>query len=250
MATAAVQAQPPSPAVRPLVNAGAKDLADGKKIFDAQCAWCHGAEGTGGTGPNLQRTTLRNAASDAALAQLVRIGIPGTEMPSFAIALTERMAWQTAAYVKSLGRTKSKPLPGDAARGAALYGTTGCASCHVVSGSGGALGPELTRIGTLRGPSYLRDALITPAATHPPGYLVVRATRPDGSEVRGVRVNEDVFFVLIRDAGGTVHSLEKLKLAKLERQLEASLMPSYATRLSEAELDDMVAYLSGLRGEK
>jgi cytochrome c len=35
------------------VNAGAKDLADGKKIFDAQCAWCHGAEGTGGTGPNL-----------------------------------------------------------------------------------------------------------------------------------------------------------------------------------------------------
>jgi putative heme-binding domain-containing protein len=247
---AAVRAQPPAPQVRPLLNAGAKDLADGKKIFDAQCAWCHGAEGTGGTGPNLQRPTLRNAANDAALAQLVRIGIPGTEMPSFAIALTERMAWQTAAYVKALGRSKAKPLAGDAARGLALYGTNGCAACHIVSGSGGALGPELTRIGTLRGPSYLRDALVKPAVTHPPGYLVVRATRADGSEVRGVRVNEDVFFVLIRDAGGTVHSLEKSKLANLERQLEASLMPSYAARLSDTQLDDMVAYLSGLRGEK
>src|SRR6185369_789519 len=133
MATVAVHAQPPSPAVRPLVNAGAKDLADGKKIFDAQCGWCHGAEGTGGTGPNLQRTTLRNAANDAALAQLVRNGIPGTEMPSFAIALTERMAWQTASYVKSLGRTRARPLPGSAERGASLYDTSGCANCHVVS---------------------------------------------------------------------------------------------------------------------
>ena len=243
-------AQPAAPPVRALVNAGAKDLADGKKIFDSQCAWCHGTEGTGGTGPNLQRTTLRNAATDAALAQVVRNGIPGTEMPSFAIALTERMAWQTAAYVKSLGRTKSKPLPGAAARGSTLYGSNGCASCHIVSGNGGALGPELTRIGTLRGPSYLRDALVKPAATHPPGYLVVRATRADGSEVRGVRVNEDVFFVLIRDGSGTVHSLEKSTLTKLARQLEASLMPSYASRLSDAQLDDMVAYLSGLRGEK
>ena len=236
--------------VRPLVNAGAKDLAEGKRTFDSQCAWCHGVDGTGGTGPNLQRATLRNAATDTALAQLVRNGIPGTEMPSFAIALTDHMAWQTAAYVKSLGRTKAKPLPGDAQRGAALYSSNGCASCHVLSGSGGALGPELTRIGTLRGPSYLRDALIKPEATHPPGYLVVRATRADGSDVRGVRVNEDVFYILVRDAGGNVHSLEKATLAKLERQLEASLMPSYATRLSEAQLDDMVAYLAGLRGEK
>jgi cytochrome c oxidase cbb3-type subunit III len=251
LATASlVRAQPIVAPVRPLANAGARDLAEGQKIFDSQCAWCHGAAGTGGTGPNLQRTTLRNAATDAALAQLVRTGIPGTEMPSFAIALTEKMAWQTAAYVKSLGRTKSKPLPGDPTRGSALYGSNGCASCHVLSGSGGALGPELTRIGTLRGPTYLRDALVKPAATHPPGYLVVRATLNDGGVIRGVRVNEDVFYVLIRDAGGSIHSLEKAKLAKLDRELETSLMPSYATRLSDAQLDDMVAYLSGLRGDK
>ena len=35
-----------------------------------------------------------------------------------------------------------------------------------------------------------------------------------------------------------------------ERELDASLMPSYATRLKDAEIDDVVAYLSTLRGAK
>jgi cytochrome c oxidase cbb3-type subunit 3 len=242
-------AQPPPAPVRPLVNAGARDLAEGQKIFDAQCAWCHGANGTGGTGPSLQRTTLRHAANDAALTQIVRNGIPGTEMPSFAIALTDRMAWQTAAYVRSLGRTKSTPLPGDPQRGAALYQSSGCSACHILAGSGGPLGPELTTVGALRGAPYLRDALVKPEATHPPGYLVVRAATAEGTTIRGVRVNEDVFWVLIRDASGRVHSLEKSKLASLERELQASLMPSYASRFSNAQIDDLVAYLAGLRGK-
>jgi putative heme-binding domain-containing protein len=243
-ATAPLAAQ-----TRSLAAASAGDVAAGQKIFDAQCAWCHGAGGTGGTGPNLHRATLRHAENDAALVQIVRAGIPGTEMPSFAIALTDRMARQTAAYVRSLGRTRARPLPGNAQQGAALYQSSGCAACHILSGRGGALGPELTRIGALRGAPYLRDALVAPAATHPPGYLVVRAVTSEGREIRGVRVNEDVFWILIRDASGTVHSLEKSRLTTVERQLDASLMPSYATRFSGAQLDDVVAYLAGLRGE-
>ena len=122
-------------------------------------------------------------------------------MPSFAIALTERMAWQTAAYVRSLGRTRARGRAGrrrSAAR--ALYESTGCASCHVVGGRGGVLGPELTSIGALRGAPYLRDALVKPAAAHPPGYLVVRAVTDGRPGVRGIRVNEDVFWIHIRDA--------------------------------------------------
>jgi putative heme-binding domain-containing protein len=117
-----------------------------------------------------------------------------------------------------------------------------------VRGEGGVLGPELTAIGTRRGAPYLRDALIKPEATHPPKYVVVRAVLASGQEIRGNRVNEDVFWIQIRDASGTIHSLEKSTLSKLERQLEATLMPSYATRMSNAELDDIVAYLVTLRG--
>jgi len=88
---------------KPLGTAGSTDIAAGKRIFDAQCAWCHGTNGTGGTGPSLQRATLRHAADDSSLVDIVRTGIPGTEMPNFAISLTDRTAWQTAAYSARAG---------------------------------------------------------------------------------------------------------------------------------------------------
>jgi putative heme-binding domain-containing protein len=101
-----------------------------------------------------------------------------------------------------------------------------------------------------RGAIYLREAIVKPAASHPPGYLVVRAVPASGAEVRGIRVNEDVFYVQIRDAGGNVHVLEKAQLSRLDRELDATLMPSYESRLSPAQLDDLVAYLATQRGAK
>jgi hypothetical protein len=78
----------------------------------------------------------------------------------------------------------------------------------------------------------------------------VRAVTSAGTAIRGIRVNEDVFWVQVRDAGGTVHTLEKSALTSLERELTGTLMPSYASRFSAAELDDVVAYLATLRGAR
>jgi cytochrome c oxidase cbb3-type subunit III len=229
--------------------AGSSEVSSGRRIFDAQCAWCHGNEGDGGTGPNLHGR-LRHATTLPSVVDIIVNGIPGTDMPSFRLGLTERSTRQAAAYVMSLSRSASRPGPGNAERGAALYQSNGCASCHSVDGRGGILGPELTAIGGRRGTVYLREAIVTPAASHPPGYLVVRAAPANGAEIRGIRVNEDVFWIQIRDAAGTVHSLQKSELARLDRELEGTLMPSYEARLSPAQLDDLVAYLATLRGAK
>jgi len=241
-------AAPSSAQTPPLAAATTADLGTGKRTFDAQCAWCHGAGGAGGAGPTLQRATLRHAANDAALIDIVRNGIPGTEMPSFATVLTERTAWQTAAYVQSLGRAAAAhPISGDAQRGAAVYATNGCAACHVVRGSGGVLGPDLTTVGALRGPTYLRESLTDPAADHPSGYLVVRVVTASGTEIRGIRLNEDVFWIQLRDAAGALHVLDKATLSQIVREPKGTLMPSYTSRLSAAQLDDLVAYLASLR---
>ena len=235
---------------RALSRALPADLAAGKQIFDAQCAWCHGSEGSGGSGPNLQRAALRHVSNDASLVTIVRKGIPGTEMPNFEVSITDRMAWQTAAYVRSLGRVAASATTGDPGRGAAVYEKSGCGGCHTIRGDGGVEGPELTAIGSLRGPAYLLQSIVEPAAAHPPSYVVVHARTADGKEIRGNRVNEDVFWILIRDGSGTVHSIRKDEGTHIEREPEASLMPSYSTRLSPGELEDLVAYLSTLRGER
>ena len=232
---------------RPAPPAAATDLASGRRIFDAQCAWCHGNGGDGGAGPNLHGKLI-HATTLASIVDIITKGIPATDMPSF--RLTDRETRQTATYVLSLSRSTSRPGPGNAERGAAVYQSTGCGSCHVVDGRGGILGPELTAIGGRRGAVYLREAIVKPAASHPPGYLVVRAVPASGAEVRGIRVNEDVFWIHIRDASGMVHALQKSELARVERELEATLMPSYETRLSSAQLDDLVTYLATLRGAK
>ena len=232
----------------PLSNADASELAAGKRIFDAQCAWCHGTDGTGGAGPGLQRPDLRNASTDIDLVSILRNGIAGTEMPGFQWSLTDTMTWRTAAYVRSRGRRPAEPVRGDATRGAAVYEARGCQTCHVIAGRGTALGPELTAIGALRGPAYLRESILKPEAAHPPGYLVVRAVSRGGGEVRGIRLDEDVFWIHVRDATGTLHVLEKKQLQRLDRELTGTLMPSYAAVLSAAELDNLVAYLASRRG--
>ena len=105
----------------------------------------------------------------------------------------------TATYVQSLSRTSARPGPGNPQRGGALYQSNGCASCHIVEGSGGILGPELTSIGGRRGPAYLRDAIVKPAARIRPAISWCARCQNSGAEVRGIRVNEDVFWIHIRD---------------------------------------------------
>ena len=51
------------------------DPSIGKKLFENQCALCHGIDGGGGRGPNIRRPKLDHAADDAALRALIQNGI-------------------------------------------------------------------------------------------------------------------------------------------------------------------------------
>jgi putative heme-binding domain-containing protein len=211
-------------------------------------------KGTGGVGPGLNQSRLRRAADDEALFALIKEGVPGTEMPE-TWQMDDREIRQVAAYVRSLGRAESTPVPGDPAKGKALYVRNDCSSCHAVRGEGGAVGPDLTDIGARRGPAHLRRILLDPGSSKlldSSGYLAflsVLVATHDGRVFQGVRVNEDSFTIQIRDAQNRLHSFEKRELAETKREPEASVMPSYAKSLSRCEIDDLVAYLSGLRGE-
>jgi len=169
-------------------------------------------------------------------------------MPGFSYALSDRSVHQLAAYVRSLGRTPAVHVPGDPARGLAIYQRSECAVCHTIGGAGGGVGPDLSAIGAARGPRSLRESLVDPGAAHPPGYLVATVTAGNATPVHGIVVDEDVFWIHLRDATGQVRTIRKTDGIRVERDTKASIMPSYAARFSEAELTDLVAYLSSLRG--
>lgn len=241
---------PASDDTRPLREADPTDLAAGKRAYVAQCALCHGIDGSGGYGPSLLVPALARASDDKGLLRVVDQGIPNL-MPGYGRANGPRRTWQLAAYVRSLmGSSTVAVAPGDAAKGRAIYQERGCGSCHVLEGVGRAYGPDLSNIGAQRGAAYIKEALLQPSAKVPDGHVVVTAKPKDARSVRGVRVSEDAFWVYVRDPAGKLHRYWKADLEALEREAGASLMPAYGMQRAATEVDDLVAYLASLRGQR
>ncbi len=234
-----------------------EDVATGKKLYEATCSRCHGLDAGGSDGPSLQGAPER--LGDEAMGGIIRGGIPGTGMNGFG-SLTAEETGQVIGYLRTLGHTADAEIAkGDVAEGKSVYESSGCAGCHIISGEGGGVGPELTRVGAMRGPSYLRTTLLTPGALLPKEagamergrftqFLFVHVVTKDGHSVDGTRVYEDSFSIELKDAAGRFHSFKKLDLAKLEKLPGKSVMPSFRDKLSGAQLDDLVAYLASLKG--
>ena len=232
----------------------------GETLFQTNCAPCHGTKGDGGRGANLAVPKLPRAPDDAALASIIALGIPGTQMPATRMTAGESRA--LVAYVRGLGASRPATPPGDRANGERLFWSKGnCGQCHTVGARGGHMGPDLSEIGTKRGPAYLRTSLLEPEAEVPENfssyrkvifipdnYLRVRAVTKDGTTVTGLRVDEDTFTIQIRDDRDRLYSFNKDELRELHKDWGKSPMPSYRGVFSEPELQDIVAYLASLQG--
>jgi putative heme-binding domain-containing protein len=165
-------------------------------------------------------------------------------------------------FVRKLGRRPVEKVPGDPERGRTLYfGKAACQTCHTIGGEGGTLGNDLTDIGLRRGAAYLRDSLTDPEASLPKStspyredislaqnFVQVRLLTRAGQEYAGARVNEDTFSIQIRDVTGRIFSFWKDELSQLHKEWGRSPMPSYREALLPPELDDLVAFLTTLRG--
>jgi cytochrome c oxidase cbb3-type subunit III len=227
-------------------HTSAADVEQGRKLFAGRCAGCHGPTGDGGKGANLAVPVLPRAADDLSLYRVIRYGIPDTEMPRSLLA--PREVWQIAAYVRGLGRIERQQLPGDPERGRALAaGKGGCLQCHAIGTEGGRMGPPLHDIGVRRSPGHIRTKLIEPQRAVPDDFRLVELRTRAGRKVSGVRLNEDTFSIQLRDYSDGLHSFWKQDLAELKVE-KRTPMPGYRGRLSDAELDDVLAWLAGLRG--
>lgn len=228
------------------------DIRMGQRYFERQCSRCHGfdAKGNDETGAPDLTGTLRHANSDAGIFNVIRTGVPGTAMLPVDTEVPDPTVWQLVAYIGSLRYDPdSVELSGNAEAGRRLFnGRAECSSCHMVNGEGGRMGPDLSRVGENQRPEDLLDALVNPDADVAPRWWTLQVTGPDGVMHEGFRMNEDSFSLRIMDEDEQLWSFRKSQIRNYER-IETSTMPSYDQRLSESELDDVVAYLFSLRRE-
>jgi len=218
--------------------------AAGASLFQLRCSDCHGIDAKGVHGPDLT-VVFSNGGTDDLVFQTIRRGVPGTEMPSSNAPEAELRA--IVAYLHTLSPSPNEPASGNVANGERIFSSS-CSGCHRVNGRGGALGPDLSRIGASRSRALLTREIRDASAVITPGYLPVTLVKQDGQRIRGARKNEDAYSIQIMDTRQQLQGYRKADLREVVSE-KTSLMPDFtAERLKDADLNDLVGYLSTLRG--
>lgn len=101
------------------VKSTAESIAAGKKIYDTQCANCHGATGKGDgkmaesitSGPkpsDISDASWKHGSSDGEIFTLIKDGSKGTGMRGYASRLKTDDIWNVVNYLRTLGPTPAK----------------------------------------------------------------------------------------------------------------------------------------------
>jgi putative heme-binding domain-containing protein len=239
----------PAQAANPAANnphlGNALSIRSGMALYRIRCGDCHGLDAGGYRGPDLV-SLMATDVTDERLFQTIRNGVPGTEMPSNKDPDNDLL--MIIAYLRKLGTAAPAERPtGNVENGARLFAAQ-CASCHRVAGRGGRLGPDLTRIGIARSRAAMIREIRTPSDWVPTVYETVTLVTKDGQRIRGARKNEDVFSIQVMDTRERIQGFAKADLQEVIYD-KTSLMPAFAAgRLGDSDLNDLVGYLSTLRG--
>jgi putative heme-binding domain-containing protein len=236
-------------------------IEEGASQFRADCALCHGLHANGGSrGPDLTRGVWNHGGSDAEIFRTISEGVPGTLMP--ANILSDAETWEIIAYLRTLAPKVPEASLGNPKAGEKIFfGDGNCSLCHMVAGKGGRLGPDLSRVGAARSPKYLAEKLRNPIGSTAAGLMepgkewplefgTVTVVTRSGETIQGVVRNEDSYSIQLMDLSENLHSYMKKDLIEV-KHVEKSAMPAYSEdMLDGAQLRDLVAFLSSLRGSE
>jgi cytochrome c oxidase cbb3-type subunit III len=239
-----ILAQTGKPAVarnKPFAKDGTAIQA-GTKLYAGSCSACHGASAQGGRGPKLADSNRIRETSDEKIFDVLRHGIPGADMT--ASSLPDVRLWQLVSFIRSLNVVAiDRGAPGDATVGKALFfGQAGCSKCHMISGQGGVIGPDLSGVGSRESLTKIKQSIVSPNAYVNPDYAHVLAVLSNG-RVEGTVKNESNYSIQIQDFEGNFHSVAKSEVLEITRY-EDSLMPK--VDLTEEQLQNLLAFLSRL----
>jgi putative heme-binding domain-containing protein len=222
-----------------------KTAVPGARTFNSTCAGCHGLDGRGSDkGANIAGSVKVRHLSDAEVSAIISKGIPGTGMPAFHNLNAGKVSLLVS-YLRILqGKFDAGTSHGDAAHGKEIFfGKGECSACHMISGEGGFLGPDLSTYGSAMSVRTIREEIVRTKRNVPAGYRSAVLTTRNGDRLEGIIRNEDNFSLQLQTKDGSYHFFEKSDLRTVEPAGQSLMPTNYSQRLSPDELNDLVSYL-------
>lgn len=143
----------------------------------------------------------------------------------------------------------SKLENGDPLRGLQVFhgSKAACGACHEIGYRGGNIGPDLSRIGSIRSRRDLLEAILYPSASFVRSYEPVMVLTRDGEVVNGLLTEENADGVTVIMAADQRRRLQAGEIEEI-RPGKTSVMPGGLEQvLSIQELSDLVSLLESSR---
>ncbi len=133
---------------------------------------------------------------------------------------------------------------GDAERGKKLFldAKSLCITCHAIGGVGGTFGPDLTKVGAIRTPRDLLEALVFPSASLVRSYEPMLVKTKAG-ETLGLIKKDAPDEVILTTAPGVDARFPRAEVLAFQPAATSLMPPGYDGIFTPAQLADLVAYL-------
>lgn len=246
IAAACMMAQDADDIARQQANAASSSA--GKALFQQNCAFCHGPDARGASGPDLIRSTLvSHDINGELIGQVVRNGRSQKGMPAF--QFSDVQIHRIADFLHSEAKTASTVarripqdypvetlLVGNAEAGKAYFNGDGkCAQCHSPA-------RDLAHIATKYKPIDLQSRIVFPAGPNPR----VTVTDASGKKFEGEQVYADEFLISLRDSSGWTHTWNRA-LVKVEIHDPLAAHVALLSTYTDKNIHDLFAYLETLK---
>jgi putative heme-binding domain-containing protein len=138
-------------------------------------------------------------------------------------------------------------------QGKLMFEAGRCNLCHIMRGEGGAVGPELTQLGTRFSSKDMLESIIDPNKTVSDQYAATVFTMKDGSSVLGRLISENDNSYSVSQNPFTPEVLREIPkgdVVSTKYSYISTMYPGLINGMNEEELKDLIAYLMAGGNEK
>ena len=171
------------------------------------------------------------------------------EVRALAAPLLQRLDVDTEKQKARLAELEPLLAGGDAARGREVFfgKKAACSTCHAVQSQGGRVGPDLSKIASIRTGRDLLEAVVFPSASFARGYEPFLLRTKDGTILDGLIARETADAIYLFTADRTEKRVSRSSIDVLQMG-KTSIMPQgLDAALARDELRDLMAFLGSLR---